>query len=444
MREFFRSVFFTERLYASLICASVLFVTGFFFYFVFVIAKIFTFFIILFFLMDALLLYIPRQNMKARRLAPDRLSNGDDNSVIINLENLYPFSLSLTIIDEIPFQFRKRDFSLRTEIRRNEKKSVSYTLHPVERGEYYFGALNIFAATVIGCLKRRFRFAVDEAVPVYPSIIQMKKYGLLAVSNRLADAGIRKIRRLGHTMEFDHIRRYVSGDDYRTINWKATARKTDIMVNQYEDEKSQPVYSIIDMSRIMKMPFRGMSLLDYAINSSLILSGIALYKQDKFGLIAYSDTVPMLLPADRKQSQMQKVLEALYKLKTDFKEPDYEHLYSILSRKLNQRSLIFLFTNFETLSSFKRNINFFRRVGRRHTLVVVFFKNTELEALIRSVPATTEEIYTKTIAEKFDFEKRQIVKELNKNAAIALLTAPDELTADTINTYLEIKARGML
>jgi uncharacterized protein (DUF58 family) len=444
VREFFRSIFFTERLYALLISAAALFVIGFFFPVIYIIARISIFFLILFFIIDGLLLFVPRQTMQARRRSSDRLSNGDDNIINIFIENKYPFSLALNIIDEIPFQFQKRDFSIKIPISRKEKKSVSYILRPVERGEYLFGALNIFAATAIGCISRRFRFSVDEVIPVYPSIIQMKKYELLAVSNRLTDAGIKKVRRLGHTMEFDHIRRYVSGDDYRTINWKATARRTDIMVNQYEDEKSQPVYSIIDMSRVMKMPFEGMSLLDYAINSSLILSTIALYKQDKFGLIAYSDSVPMVLPADRKQSQMLKVMEALYKLKTDFKEPDYEHLYSILSRKLNQRSLIFLFTNFETLSSFKRNVNFFRRIGSKHTLVVVFFKNTELESLIHSTPSTTEEIYTKTIAEKFDFEKRQIVKELNMNAAIALLTSPNELTADAINTYLEIKARGIL
>ncbi len=444
MREFFLSLFFTERLYGLLTAVSALFIVGYFYSAVFLIARIFLFFTVFFLILDIALLYVPGKKLEGRRSCPERLSNGDENIITVFIENRYPFGVSLSIIDELPFQFQKRDFGIRIRARRDEKKSLSYNLRPVERGEYNFGALNIFAATALGCIKRRFRFSAGESVPVYPSIMQMKKYELLAVSNRLADAGIKKIRRVGHTMEFDHIRRYVSGDDYRTINWKATARKSGIMVNQYEDEKSQPVYSIIDMSRVMKMPFEGMTLLDYAINSSLILSSIALYKQDKFGLVAYSDTVPMVLPADRKQSQMHKILESLYKLNTDFKEADYEHLYSILSRKLNQRSLIFLFTNFETLSSFKRNINFFRRIGKKHTLVVVFFKNTELEELLKSRPSTTEEIYTKTIAEKFDFEKRQIVKELGNNASIALLTSPGELTADAINKYLEIKARGML
>jgi uncharacterized protein (DUF58 family) len=444
VREFFRSIFFSGRMYGLLICASVLFVTGYFYSAVFFIAQIFLFFIIFFLMLDIVLLYVPGKKLEGRRSCPERLSNGDENVITVFIENRYPFPVALTVIDELPVQFQKRDFSIKVRAGMDEKKSLAYTIRPVERGEYNFGALNIFAATAFGCAKRKFRFSADENVPVYPSIIQMKKYELLAVSNRLADAGIKKIRRVGHTMEFDHIRRYVSGDDYRTINWKATARKTEIMVNQYEDEKSQPVYAIIDMSRVMKMPFEGMTLLDYAINSSLILSAIALYKQDKFGLIAYADTLPMVLPADRKQSQLQKVLESLYKLRTDFKEADYEHLYSILSRKLNQRSLIFLFTNFETLSSFRRNVNFFRRLGRKHTLVVVFFKNTELEDLLKSRPGTTEEIYTKTIAEKFDFEKRQIVKELGMNASIALLTSPNDLTADAINKYLEIKARGML
>ena len=444
MRGFFRSIFFTARLYALLVCAAALFVTGYFFQVVFFAARIFSFSIILLLMTDILMLFVPRRTMTGRRRAPERLSNGDENIINILLENGYPFDVKLVIVDEIPFQFQKRDFNILSGIHSSEKKTIAYSVRPVKRGEYSFGALNVFASNVIGFVKRRFRFSIDETVPVYPSIIQMKKYELLAVSNRLTDAGIKKIRRLGHTMEFDHIRRYVSGDDYRTINWKATARRTDIMVNQYEDEKAQPVYGIIDMSRIMKMPFEGMSLVDYAVNSSLVLSTIALYKQDRFGLIAYADSVPLVLPADRKRSQMQKVLESLYRLSTGFKEADYELLYSVISRKINQRSLIFLFTNFETLSSFRRNAEFFRRVGRKHTLVVVFFKNTELENVIKSRPATTEEIYVKTIAEKFDFDKRQIVRELGTNSCIALLTSPNELTADAVNKYMEIKARGML
>jgi uncharacterized protein (DUF58 family) len=122
-------------------------------------------------------------------------------------------------------------------------------------------------------------------VPVYPSFLKLRQYELMAVSNRLTDIGIKKMRRIGHSMEFDQVKNYVAGDDYRTVNWKATARKGDLMVNSFTDEKAQHIYCVIDKSRAMKMPFEGLSLLDYAINASLILSSVALVKQDKAGLI---------------------------------------------------------------------------------------------------------------------------------------------------------------
>ncbi|MEJ2617906.1 MAG: DUF58 domain-containing protein [Ignavibacteriaceae bacterium] len=159
-----------------------------------------------------------------------------------------------------------------------ENKIISYNLKPVKRGEYNFGSINLFVSSPLKLVLRKFRFSGDKIIPVYPSYIQMRKYELFAISNRLSDVGIKRIRRIGHSTEFEQIKEYVIGDDYRTVNWKATARKNELMVNNYQDEKSQQVYNVIDMGRTMKMPFNGMSLLDYAINTSLVISNIALHK----------------------------------------------------------------------------------------------------------------------------------------------------------------------
>ena len=120
-------------------------------------------------------------------------------------------------------------------------------------------------------VKRRYIFPARQVVKVYPSYVQMRRYQLLAVSNRLQEAGVKRIRKIGHSMEFEQIKEYVRGDDYRTINWKATARKDGLMVNNYTDERSQQIYCLINKGRVMKMPFEGMTLLDHAINASLVL-----------------------------------------------------------------------------------------------------------------------------------------------------------------------------
>ena len=281
-------------------------------------------------------------------------------------------------------------------------------------------------------------------VPTYPSYMQLRKYDLMAFSNNLFQYGLKKIRRIGHTMEFEQIKDYVQGDDLRTINWKATAKKSQLMVNQFQDEKSQNVYMIIDKGRVMKMPFNGLSLLDYAINATLVLSNVILKKQDKAGMFTFSKKVENRVFAEKRQSQMQQIMESLYNIKTDFFESDFSRLYIDVKKHINQRSLIMLYTNFETLDGLYRQLPYLKGIAKNNLLVVVFFNNTELDELIQQKSNTVQEIYDKVIAEKFAFEKRLIVNELRKYGIYSVLTKPENLTLDTINKYLEIKARGIL
>jgi uncharacterized protein (DUF58 family) len=266
----------------------------------------------------------------------------------------------------------------------------------------------------------------------------------MAISNRLSEVGVKKVRRLGHSLEFEQIKEYVQGDDYRTLNWKATARRGALMVNNFTDEKSQQVYCIIDKGRVMKMPFEGLSLLDYAINATLVLSNVALTKQDKAGLITFSEQVGSFLPANKKATQMQAILEVLYNQKTRYLESDFEQLYSLLRRKVSQRSLVILFTNFESMSGMKRHLPYLRKIAQHHLLLTVFFDNTELKNVIDTPAKNVEQVYTKTIAEKFAFEKRMIAKELQQYGIQSILTTPQQLTINTINKYLELKARQLI
>lgn len=393
--------------------------------------------------LDILLLYVSK-GIEASRKTPEKLSNGDLNPIQVTIKNQYTFPVSVKIIDEIPFQFQIRDFKIIKTIPASTQKEIGYDLRPTERGEYSFGNLNIYVSSPLKLISRRFTFDKDQMVPTYPSYIQLKKYDLLAFSNNLHQYGIKKIRRIGHTMEFEQIKEYVQGDDLRTLNWKATAKKNSLMVNQFQDEKSQSVYMAIDKGRIMQMPFDGLSLLDYAINSTLVLSNVILKKQDKAGIFAFSKKVENRVFAERRSSQMQKILETLYNIKTDFFESDYSRLYVDIKKNINQRSLIILYTNFETMDGLNRQLPYLKGIAKSHLLVVVFFSNTELNSIINKKTDTVQEIYDKVIAEKFMFEKRLIANELKKYGIHSVLTQPENLTLDAINKYLEIKARGIL
>ena len=397
-----------------------------------------------FFGLDILILFSSKNGVDAERITPEKLSNGDENPIIISIKNFYTFTITVKVIDEIPFQFQVRNFELRRKIKNASQDEFQYKLRPIERGEYFFGNLNIYVCSPLRLISKRYKFNKDQMVPTYPSYIQLRKYDLIAFSNNLFQYGVKKIRRIGHTMEFEQIKEYVPGDDIRTLNWKSTAKKNSLMVNQFQDEKSQNVYMVIDKGRVMKMPFNGLSLLDYAINATLVLSNVILKKQDKAGMFSFSKKIENRVVAEKKSSQMQKILESLYNIKTNFYESDYSRLYVDIKKNINQRSLIVLYTNFETMDSLHRQLTYLKGIAKSHLLVVVFFQNTELNEITNGKATTIQEVYDKVIAEKFIFEKKLIVNELKKYGIHSVLTQPESLTLDTINKYLEIKARGIL
>lgn len=390
------------------------------------------------------MLFGQKEGVVAQRVLGDKLSNGDVNYIQIQLQSKYKFRTNITIIDEIPFQFQLRDFKINLVMNPLSVTEKTYSVRPTERGEYAFGTLNIFVSSAIGLFQKGYRFHQPKKVPTYPSFIQMRKYELLAIHNKLHLHGLKKIRRIGHTSEFEHIKDYVLGDDIRTINWKATAKRDQLMVNQYQDEKSQNVYLIIDKGRVMKMPFDGLSLLDYAINASLAMGNVAIKKSDKAGLFTFSKKVDTKLKADNKPIQVQRFLESLYQVTTDFKESDYQKLLIEVKQHVRQRSLLILFTNFETLDGMNRQLPYLRSIAKMHLLTVVFFKNSELDELVYAQPKNTQEVYDKVIAEKLNYDKERIVRELRKYGIYSVLTRPENLTIDVINKYLEFKARGLL
>lgn len=442
--KLFKPFYIQPRFFYSGLAIVALFVFSYFMPQLFGIAQLCILVILFLFLLDMLVVFIGKNKIEAQRIVPDKFSNGDINPITIKITNNYLMVMHCTIIDEIPEQFQMRDFELHSTLKPKKTEKIQYTLKPKERGEYHFGNLNIYISSRLGLVAKRYTFDSNVMVPTYPSFKQLKTFELLNINQSLQDYGVKKIRRIGHTMEFEQIKDYVLGDDLRTINWKATAKKNSLMVNQHQDEKSQPIYSVIDKGRLMKMPFNGLSLLDYAINASLVISSIALKKHDKAGMLSFSKHVDNMVVAQRRNSQMQLILDALYNVKTDYFESDFSRLYAHLKRHITQRSLLLLYTNFETLDGLKRQLPYLKALAKNHLLVLVFFKNTELHQLIDQKSETIQQVYDKVIAEKFEFEKRLIVNELKKYGIYSILTTPENLTIDTINKYLEIKARGLL
>jgi uncharacterized protein (DUF58 family) len=441
IKRYIGTLYLTNRFYLAAGICIVLFIASFFYTPLFIVPQILCYVILTVVLIDYVFLFVTGKMPQVKRIMADRFSNSDENKVTLQIANNMPFELNLEIIDELPVQFQKRDWVLQQHVTAFQQKNIVYTLRPTERGEYHFGNILVYVKSALGLLMRRHNVPAAVMVPVYPSFMQMRRYELLSKTTIQSEHGNTRMRKIGHSMEFEQIKDYVRGDDIRTINWKATARKSSLMINNYAEEKSQQVYCIIDKGRLMKMPFGNLSLLDYAINSTLVLSNVCLQKQDKVGLVTFSNKIGTVLAADRKPIQRANILQLLYNQETQFLESDYEMLYLQIRSWIKQRSLLILFANFESLSGLKRQLTYLRSIAKHHLLLVIFFENTELKQLSLVNAANLEEVYVKTIAEKFAFEKRLIVKELSNHGINSILTTPENLTISTINKYLELKAR---
>ena len=445
MKQFYKSYYLTPLFFIAGAAVCFVFALSFFFAPLFILGKIFIAVLVLLILFDTLLLYTKQKALLAVRNCNERFSNGDKNPVNIALQSNYAFPVVVKIIEELPTQLANKTQAIEVFILKgNDSVVKEYIVTPTERGEYYFGNTLAFITSPLKLVQRRFEFNTEQVIFVYPSYIQMQKFSLSAISNSLQQVGSKRVRKLGNSVEFEQIKEYVQGDDYRTINWKATARKSQLMVNTYVDEKSQQVFCLIDKSRNMKMPFEGLTLLDYAINASLALSNVAIQKQDKAGLICFAEKIDSFVQPDRKQMQMETLLQQLYKQETQFKDADFEALYAQVRNRVKQRSLLILFTNFESEYSLQRQLPYLKQMAHYHLLLVVFFENTEIKKLLEKDAANTEEIYIQTIADKFLYEKKLMLKELRHNGITAVLTTPANLTINTINKYLEIKKRQEL
>jgi uncharacterized protein (DUF58 family) len=443
-RHFIKDLFFTNRFFFCWGNLALVFIATFFLPWMMIIAKGMLAFFAILTLIDFAILFLTSHQIIASRKVNDLLSNAEDNIVKLSIQSSYKIPLLVSIIDELPFQFQKRDFLISKKLLPQLSIECQYLIRPFQRGEYQFGDIHIYSATLLNFIQRRFTALEEKTVKVYPSFLQLRKFQIKAIPDLQASSGGRRQFQRGMSTEFDHIKEYTRGDDARTINWKASARKNELMINSFMDEKSQQIYCLIDKGRLMKMPFNNLTLLDYSINATLMFSYVALQKDDKIGLITFGEKVNDVLQPSKAKKQFNFVMELLYKQETRFLESNYAELYHVVNKRCGHRSLLLLFTNFETLTGFERQLPYLKIMNQKHVLCVVLFENTEVTNIHTQRGDSIEDIYIKTIADKFIYEKKMIIKELQKNGILVVYTQPSKLTVDVVNKYLELKARQFI
>lgn len=440
--RFFKNIFVHFNFYLYLGGVAVILASGYFWPALFWVGKFSLLVLLVLTIVDALMLFtIPK--LKGSRKVNSQLSLGDENEVVLNVTYQGIPGFTLKVIENPPYQLQMRNVTFKTLLLKSGNYQFDYNIRPEERGAFVFGKWSAFLSGPLHILERRFVFNDVSTTAVYPSVIQLKRLELKTFKRTATQQGVKKIRRLGHNNEFEQIRNYVQGDDYRIINWKASSRRHELMVNQYQDEKAQKIYSIIDKSRSMRNPFEGLTLLDHTINSVLALSNVFIRKGDKSGLMTFSDKMGVHLKAERSMGQLKRINEALYRQKTHFMEADFELLYQSTRQQIKGRSILMLYTNFESETTLKRVLPILRMIGQKHLLVVILFENTEIEKAAQNTAENVKDIYFKSIAEKYIMEKKQLVYELRKYGIQTVLTHPNRLSVDALNKYLELKSKGM-
>ena len=397
----FANTFLKNRIFLALSCVIVAFTFSYSYPWFFRLGQILLLVLFLLTLLEWFLLFRIAEKFEANRDVAHRLSLGDQQEVKYTISNLSDLPVLAEVVDELPYQLQRRDAAFFSRIDPGEKILRRLPIRPLIRGQYTFGSLHVYITLPwFSLVQRRISFSIPESIMVVPSIIQMKRYELEVFSRTASLSGIRRVRTIGEDDEFEHIRSYQQGDNIRAINWKATSRKNQPMINQFQNSRAQMVYCIIDKGRSMKMPFEGLTLLDHAINAALVISNIVLKKYDRAGLVTFSDKIGKIIAAENIPPQLSLISQHLYDQQTGFKESNYELLFYTLQHHIRRRSILLFFTNFEHLYDLDRNLEYFQALNRKHLLVIIFFINTDLLSSSEMEASNVSDIYLKTFAPK--------------------------------------------
>jgi uncharacterized protein (DUF58 family) len=385
-----------------------------------------------------------RRAITVRRRHEPRLSLGADNLIQIEVENAAPRLLRFELRDETPPECRASAVYLTGAAPAGGSTTVRYTLRPSRRGDHAFGDVVLRWESPLGLLRRQATFPAAEPVKVYPNLLEIRKYDLLVRRGRLQEAGLRTSRRFGTGTEFESLREYQPGDDYRRINWKATARRGHPMTAEFETERSQNVLAVLDAGRLMATEVGGLTKLDHALNTSLLLAYVAALRGDRVGLLAFSDRVLAYLPPRRGRRAFLAMLATLYNLTAEPIEPDFDRAFQFLATRQMRRSLLVLFTDLTDRDASSALVQHLTRLAQRHLAVCVTLADPAVLTAASATPSTTAAVYERVVAARLLEERAEVLGALRQRGAVTLDVPADRLTVAVVNKYLELKARTRL
>lgn len=402
--------------------------------------------------------------VEVSRKMNSKFSLGAENVVTLRVVNRSRHRLRLRLKDDFPPRFQFDCVIHDAYMAPDESRSIIYRLTPLRRGVYYFADIHLQCWGIFGLIIRQRQVEAAATVKVYPNLHAIQQYELLVRRGMLSHLGLRNSRQFGQGTEIERLREYAPDDDFRRIDWKATARRQKPIVREFETERSQEIVMMLDAGRLMASPIlaepqggeangslsagpsseQAMIKLDYAINATLMTSYVSVLKGDKVGLIAFSDTVHQYLEPKAGKKQFLTMLESTYALQVYPVEPDFEIAFKYLASKQRRRALIIFFTDILDKDAAEGLVRYVAQLAKHHLIVCVTLTDSNIVALAAQKPADSKIVYQRAIAERLLQEKHGTLEILRSGGVITLDVPAHQLTMTVVNKYLELKAKSQI
>jgi uncharacterized protein (DUF58 family) len=383
--------------------------------------------------------------VEIERIHDARFTIGIDNLVTLLVANTSTRALQFRLRDGYPASFVANTIVLEGVAAGFGLAELRYQLRPPRRGDYTFGDVVLRYRGVLGLVDRQMRAHIPAEVKVFPDVRDTRRYDVLLRRNAAIENGLRRTRQAGAGSDFARLREYTTDDEFRRINWKATARRGVPIATEYDVERSRHILTVIDSGRLMAAPVSGaLTRLDHAVNAALLLAYVALQSGDHAGALTFAQDVGAFLAPRRGEPQFARLLEGLYNVQATPIESDPVRALAYLERNHRRRSLVVIFTEVITLDAARPLIAQVALLARRHVPLCVVLADPETTRTATEPPTSTTGLYERTVADRLLAERRTILETMQRGGALTLDVPADRVGPEVIDTYRALKRRGAL
>lgn len=378
------------------------------------------------------------------RNVDEKLSVGAENTIKLRITNRSRNPIYATVRDEYPEDFSAADNVQELDLPSRSRSELTYKITPPHRGDYAFGDIYLRLRGPMGLFIRQIRCPLSQKVKVYPNLLDLRRYDISLQKDRLMQPGLRSVRVYGRGTDFESLREYLPDDDFRSIDWKASARADKLISRNYQLERSQNVMIVLDCGRVMGPVIEGLSRLDWGINAGMMLAHVATARGDKVGLMAFADQVLTFSTPKSGKDQALNLLRMTYNLHSTGGDSDYYRAFPFFSRKCSRRSLVVIFAELTDPEASRPLISQIALLARKHLCVVVTMADPGVTNAADAEPETVQDVFRASVAKQVIKSRQLAAAEVVRSGATVLDVLPDQFSPAVVDEYLRIKGSGRL